>query len=150
MGGEDPHLPLRKSVDGDQILRLPVVPPPEHDDRLHIMDVHNDAAAQPRQHGRHVLDFLLWEVIAADLHGLMELPMEMHVLDDSAEDPSDSHRDVIPVPEADLPVRLELLWRQQLWIMAGGGEFGQLILLELLEQQGNLLLGLQQEGGSNQ
>ena len=97
------------------------------------MYVYDNPTAQPRYHGRHLFNLLLWKVIAANLHRLMKLPVHMHVLDHSSKDSTNTNRDVVFILETDFLERLDLLRCEKLRIMNRGWQLRKIVLLELLQ-----------------
>ena len=136
------HLPFCKGVDRYQILWLPIVSASEHDNSFHVMYVDNNTTTQSRNHGGHLLNFFLGEVITTNLHSLMKLPMQMHILDNSSKDSTDTYRNIIFISETNLLICLELLRSQKLRIMSWGWQLWQLVLFQLLQKQCNFFLGL--------
>ena len=97
------------------------------------MYINDYPAAKSRYHGGHLFDLFLWEVIAANLHRLMKLPVHMHVLDHSSKDSTNTNRDVVFILETDFLERLDLLRCEKLRIMNRGWQLRKIVLLELLQ-----------------
>lgn len=126
------YLPFGKSIDGNQIFWLAIISSTEHDNCFHIVYVNDNSTTQSRKHGCHFLYLFFGEVITTNLHCLMKFPVEMHILDNSSKDPTDSNGNIIFVPESNLFKCLKLLRGQKLGIMHRRRQLWKLILLEFL------------------
>lgn len=114
------YLPFCKGVERYQIFGLAIVSATKHDYCFDIMYINHNATTQSCKYGCHFLNLFFREVITTNLDSLVKLPMEMHVLDDSSKDPTNTNRNIIFISKANLLICLKLLRSKKLWIMHGG------------------------------
>lgn len=137
-----PCLPLREGIDGYQILGLSIISASEHDNGFHIVYIYDNTSTQSCEHGRHLLNLFLGEVITTDLDCFMEFPVHVHVLNNSSKDTTNTNRNIVLISEADFLECLQLLGSQQLRVVARSRKFWQFVLFQLLKKQSHLFLCL--------